>query len=42
MSDYLSNINGQATQKAVEKELRQFRTYKLTTPEELLPMITPK
>ena len=42
MNDLLTNIDGQATQKAVEKELRQFRTYKLTTPDDLLPTITPK
>lgn len=40
--DLLMNIDGKATQEAVEKQLRQFRTYKLTTPEDLLPTITPK
>lgn len=38
----LSNIDGKSTQEAVEKELRQYRTYQLTTPEDLLPTITPK
>lgn len=40
--DLLKNIDGKATQVAVEKQLRQYRTYQLTTPEEFLPTITPK
>lgn len=42
MDDILLNLDGKATQKAVENTLRQYRTYQLTTPEELLPTITPK
>lgn len=38
--DFLKNIDGKATQKAIEKILRQYRTYQLTTPEDLLPTIT--
>lgn len=38
--DILKNIDGKATQKAVEKILRQYRTYQLTTPEDLLPTVT--
>lgn len=40
--DMLKSIDGKATQKAIEKVLRQYRTYQLTTPEDLLPTITPK
>lgn len=40
--DILKNIDGKATQKAIEKVLRQYRTYQLTTPEDFLPTITPK
>ena len=40
--DLLKNIYGKATQVAVEKQLRQYRTYQLTTPEEFLPTITPR
>ncbi|MGE6601501.1 hypothetical protein ACQKEY_07220 [Lysinibacillus fusiformis] len=40
--DILKNIDGKATQKAIENVLRQYRTYQLTTPEDLLPTITPK
>ncbi len=40
--DILKNIDGNATQKAIENVLRQYRTYQLTTPEDLLPTITPK
>lgn len=40
--DILKSIDAKATQEAIEKELRQYRTYQLTTPEELLPTITPK
>lgn len=40
--ELLKNIDGKATQVAVEKQLRQYRTYQLTTPEEFLPTITPK
>lgn len=42
MDDILLNLDGKATQKAVENTLRQYRTYQLTTPEDLLPTITPK
>ncbi|UED78423.1 ArpU family transcriptional regulator [Lysinibacillus sp. CD3-6] len=38
--DILKNIDGKATQKAIEKVLRQYRTYQLTTPEDMLPTIT--
>ncbi|WP_337983764.1 ArpU family phage packaging/lysis transcriptional regulator [Lysinibacillus sp. C5.1] len=38
--DILKNIDGKATQKAIKKVLRQYRTYQLTTPEDLLPTIT--
>ena len=40
--EILKSIDGKATQQAIEKVLRQYRTYQLTTPEELLPTITPK
>lgn len=40
--ELLQNIDGKATQAAVEKQLRQYRTYQLTTPEDFLPTITPK
>lgn len=40
--DMLKSIDGKATQKAIENVLRQYRTYQLTTPEDLLPTITPK
>ncbi len=40
--EMLKNIDGKETQKAIEKVLRQYRTYQLTTPEELLPTITPR
>ncbi|MED3876194.1 ArpU family phage packaging/lysis transcriptional regulator [Lysinibacillus capsici] len=40
--DILKSINAKATQEAIERELRQYRTYQLTTPEDLLPNITPK
>ena len=39
--DILKSINVKETQDAIEKELRQYRTYKLTTPDDLLPTITP-
>ncbi|ARK25989.1 hypothetical protein SporoP37_15795 [Sporosarcina sp. P37] len=42
MNELLSNINGKATQAAVEDVLRQYRTYMLTTPEEMMPAITAK
>lgn len=42
MKDLLQNIDGKATQEAVEAELRQYRTYMLTTPEDLMPAITAK
>lgn len=38
--DILKNIDGKATQKAIEKVLRQYRTYQLTTSEDLLPSVT--
>lgn len=38
--DILKNIDGKATQKAIENILRQYRTYQLTTPEDLLPKVT--
>lgn len=38
--DILKNIDRKATQKAIENILRQYRTYQLTTPEDLLPTIT--
>lgn len=38
----LKNIDGKATKEKLEKVFRQYRTYTLTTPEELLPTITPK
>ena len=40
--EILKSIDGKATQQAIEKVLRQYRTYQLTTPEDLLPTITPK
>lgn len=40
MNDLLENIDGKATQEAVETSLRQYRTYSLTTPEDLMPRIT--
>lgn len=40
--EILNSIDGKATQKAIEKVLRQYRTYQLTTPEDMLPTITPK
>lgn len=40
--DQLRSIDGKATQAKIENVLRQYRTYMLTTPEELLPTITPK
>lgn len=38
--DILKNIDGKATQKAIENILRKYRTYQLTTPEDLLPKVT--
>lgn len=40
MNDLLNNINGKLTQDAVETVLRQYRTYMLTTPEDMMPAIT--
>lgn len=40
MNDLLNNINGKLTQDAVETVLRQYRTYMLTTPEDMMPSIT--
>ncbi len=42
MKDLLQNIDGKATQEAVEATLRQYRTFMLTTPEDLMPAITTK
>lgn len=42
MNDLLKNIDRKATQKAIEKVFRQYRTYMLTTTEDLLPQITTK
>lgn len=42
MKDLLQNIDGKATQEAVEATLRQYRTFMLTTPEDLMPAITAK
>lgn len=38
----LRNIDGKATKDQLEKVFRQYRTYQLTTPEDLLPTITPR
>ena len=38
--DLLNNIDGKSTQVAVEDVLRQYRTYMLTTPEEMMPSVT--
>ncbi|WP_369436136.1 hypothetical protein [Lysinibacillus fusiformis] len=40
MKDLLNNIDGRATQEAVEAVLRQYRTYMLTTPEDMMPTVT--
>jgi len=40
MMDLLKNIDGRATQEAVEKVFRQYRTYMLTTSDDLMPTIT--
>lgn len=40
MNDLLKNIDGKATQAAVEKVFRQYRTYMLTTDDDLMPIIT--
>lgn len=42
MKDLLNNIDGKATQKAVEAVLRQYRTYMLTAPEDMMPAVTAK
>lgn len=42
MKDLLKNIDRSATQKAVEKVFRQYRTYMLTTTEDLMPKLTTK
>lgn len=39
--DLLQNIDVKQTQEAIDKQLRQYRTYQLTAPEDLLPKITP-
>lgn len=38
----LQNIDVKETQKSIERVLRQYRTYYLTAPEEMLPSLTPK
>lgn len=38
----LKNIDGKATKEELDKLFRQYRTYKLTTPDDLLPTITPR
>lgn len=38
----LKNLDGKATKNELDKVFRQYRTYKLTTPEDLLPTITPR
>lgn len=40
--ELLQNIDVKETQKSIEKVLRQYRTYQLTAPEEMLPSLTPK
>jgi len=42
MIEILKNIDGEATQKAIENILRQYRTFMLTTPDEFMPSITAK
>lgn len=42
MKDLLKNIDGRETQVAVEKVFRQYRTYMLTTEDDLMPTITSK
>jgi len=42
MIDLLKNIDGKATQQAIEVTLRQYRTFMLTTPDEFMPSITAK
>lgn len=40
--ELLQNIDVKETQKAIERILRQYRTYQLTAPEDMLPSLTPK
>lgn len=40
MKDILKNIDGRATQDAVEKVFRQYRTYMLTAEDDLMPNVT--
>ncbi|MEQ6355935.1 ArpU family phage packaging/lysis transcriptional regulator [Lysinibacillus sp. M3] len=42
MIDLLKNIDGKATQQAIEATLRQYRTFMITTPDEFIPSITAK
>lgn len=42
MIEILKNIDGEATQKAIENILRQYRTFMLTTPDDFMPSITAK
>ncbi|WP_458412763.1 ArpU family phage packaging/lysis transcriptional regulator [Schinkia sp. CFF1] len=42
MNDLLKNIDGRATQEAIEKVFRQYRTYMLTTEDDLMPTVTTK
>lgn len=42
MKELLNNVDREATQKNLEKVFRQYRTYMLTTTEDLLPKITTK
>lgn len=42
MIKILQNIDGEATQKEIENIFRQYRTYMLTTPDDLMPSITAK
>lgn len=40
--DILHDIDSKATKEAIKSEFRRYRTYQLTTPDDLLPTITPK
>ncbi|MGE7942807.1 ArpU family phage packaging/lysis transcriptional regulator [Lysinibacillus xylanilyticus] len=42
MIEILQDIDGEATQKEIENIFRQYRTYMLTTPDDLMPSITAK
>ncbi|MFX3673300.1 MAG: ArpU family phage packaging/lysis transcriptional regulator [Paenisporosarcina sp.] len=39
-AEILDQLDNEATQEAVEKELRQYRTYLLTVPEDRMPSLT--